>query len=181
MPLPTPAEIISRYGAQIGLDEQRIEDLTQEFAEIARKYTGAAIEPQTVTETLHARHHRTQLSNYPVTAITAVTIDDDPVDVAMISFDSAGMLYLPADGTVEVTYTHGEDTPEVARRACVEYIRAVALSERSGTSRDVISQSFDGGFTRYSTPNWEQGRPTGFLEVDRLLASLPNRHIPGIG
>jgi hypothetical protein len=88
---------------------------------------------------------------------------------------------LPAEtDAVSVTYSHGIDTPAVAVRACAEYVRAVALAERSGTSRDVIAQSFDGGFTRYSTPDWSRGRPTGFLEVDRLLDTLPDYRVPGV-
>ena len=38
----------------------------------------------------------------------------------------------------------------------------------------VIGQSFEGTYTRFSTPDWNAGRPTGYLEVDRLLNSLPD-------
>lgn len=71
--------------------------------------------------------------------------------------------------------------PTLVMRACAEYVSAVLRADRSGTSRDVIAQSFDGGVTRYSTPNWGAGRPTGFLEVDRLLNSMPDYRLPGAG
>jgi hypothetical protein len=43
--------------------------------------------------------------------------------------------------------------------------------ERTATSRDTLSQSFEGGTTRYSTPDWNAGRPTGFLQIDADLNS----------
>lgn len=71
-----------------------------------------------------------------------------------------------------VTFTIGTP-PAPVLRACREYVRSCALADQSSVPRDVISQSFgDGGYTRYSTPDWEAGRPTGYLEVDRLLNSL---------
>lgn len=70
--------------------------------------------------------------------------------------------------------------PEVLKRACAEYVAAVVTSSRSGTSREVIAQTIDGSWTRYSTPDWSAGRPTGWTEPDRLLNSLPDYRIPGI-
>lgn len=71
--------------------------------------------------------------------------------------------------------------PETILDACAEYVVSVLRGRSSGTSRDVIAQTFDGGMTRYSTPDWGAGRPTGYLEVDRLLNSLPDYRVPGIG
>lgn len=66
--------------------------------------------------------------------------------------------------------------PEEFLRGCREYVRSCALADQSTVPRDVISQSFgDGGYTRYSTPDWAAGRPTGYLEVDRILNGLPDR------
>lgn len=70
--------------------------------------------------------------------------------------------------------------PETILDACAEYVVSVVRNRSVGTSRDVIAQSFDGGVTRYSTPDWRAGRPTGYLEVDRLLNSMPDYRIPGI-
>lgn len=71
--------------------------------------------------------------------------------------------------------------PETILDACAEYVVSVATSRSSGTTRDIIAQTFEGGMTRYSTPDWGAGRPTGYLEVDRLLNSLPDYRLPGIG
>lgn len=70
---------------------------------------------------------------------------------------------------------------EVLRSACTEYVAAVLTSRRSGTSRDVVAQSIDGSWTRYSTPDMAAGRPTGWTEVDRLLNTLADYRLPGIG
>lgn len=72
-----------------------------------------------------------------------------------------------------ITFTIG-GPPTAVLRACREYVRSCALSDRSGVPRDVISQSAEGTYTRFSTPDWDAGRPTGWLEVDRLLNSLDN-------
>lgn len=69
---------------------------------------------------------------------------------------------------------------ELLRSACAEYVAAVSTSRGSKTSRDVIAQSIDGSWTRYSTPDMSAGRPTGWTEVDRLLNSLGDYRIPGI-
>lgn len=73
-----------------------------------------------------------------------------------------------------------ETPPETILRACAEYVTHVVTSQRSGTSRDVIAQSIEGTWTRYGTPDWSAGRPTGWNEVDRLLNSLPDYRCPGV-
>jgi hypothetical protein len=73
-----------------------------------------------------------------------------------------------------------ETPPQVAKKACVEYVWLSVQAARSGTSRDVIAQTVEGNFTRYGTPSWPDGRPTGWNEVDRLLNSLPDYRVPGV-
>lgn len=68
---------------------------------------------------------------------------------------------------------------EVLRSACAEYVSAVVTARQSGTSRDIVAQTIDGSWTRYSTPDMSAGRPTGWTEVDRLLNSLADYRIPG--
>ncbi len=64
--------------------------------------------------------------------------------------------------------------------ACRQYVRATALASRSGVPRDVISQNIEGITTRFSTPDKHARRPTGYLDVDRLLNSLPNYRHPAV-
>jgi hypothetical protein len=194
---PSPADIATRYPA-IGIPGDAIADLIAEFIEIAERYRGVTFGATTATEVFSnatevygsvdqwplradARPdvHTVQLARWPVQSVTSVTVDGDAVTPVRVT--DTGLVYLPRVGAeTVVVYVHGIDVPAAAKRACGEYVRAVALAERSGTSRDVIAQSFDGGMTRYSTPNWAQGRPTGFLEVDRLLESVPDYRVPGV-
>jgi hypothetical protein len=182
VPFPTAAEVAARFPA-VGLSNAEIGALIAEFVEVAERYRGVALEPRTATDTFRNPGASVQLARWPVRSLASATADGDPLVVADLDYSDTGIVSgLPDNaGTVTVTYSHGIDTPAVAARACAEYVRAVALAERSGTSRDVIAQSFDGGFTRYSTPDWNRGRPTGFLEVDRLLDTLPDYRVPGVG
>jgi hypothetical protein len=52
--------------------------------------------------------------------------------------------------------------------------------DRSSVPRDIIATSADGMSTRYSTPDWGAGRATGYLEIDRLLNTLPDYRTPAI-
>ena len=197
MSFPSPADIAERFPS-IGLSGGQIAELIAEFVELAERYRGVALQATNATETFsnatsynayvdqwplrtieRPRLFTVQLGRWPVRSVTSVTVDGDVVTPTRVT--DTGLVYLPRMGLeTVVVYVHGIDTPTAAKRACAEYVRAVALAERSGTSRDVIAQSFDGGMTRYSTPNWSAGRPTGFLEVDRLLESLPDYRVPGV-
>lgn len=81
---------------------------------------------------------------------------------------------------VTVIYTHGHQSPPPAvREACREYVRSAVVRSRSG-QRDVIAQTAEGMTLRYSTPDWSADRWTGFVEVDRLIGSLPDERVPGM-
>lgn len=105
----------------------------------------------------------------------AITGTGIPARSTIVSINSTTSVEISANATAtgtDVTMNIG-GPPAVLLRACREYVRSCALSDQSKVPRDVIAQSFgDGGYTRYSTPDWDAGRPTGYLEVDRLLNSL---------
>lgn len=87
-----------------------------------------------------------------------------------------GKDFRPVDELGEPT---ADPLPENLLRGCVEYVACVSSADESGTSRDIIAQSADGSWTRFSTPDPRNGRPTGWTEVDRLIVGLEGR-IPGI-
>jgi hypothetical protein len=185
----TPAQVRARVPALSNTTtytDAELTNLVDEFTDIAERYLQTSYETRTVTNEQHARPNTwVQLRNQPVQSVSAFTVDGVAGTVANLTVEKAtGTIYGGAWDFSEVllvTYTHGAATaPEALLRACAEYCRAVAFADRSGQSRDVIAQSFDGSFTRYSTPDWNRGRPTGFLEVDRLLNSLDNYRTPGI-
>tara|TARA_R110000822_G_scaffold74154_2_gene178263 strand:+ start:253 stop:834 length:582 start_codon:yes stop_codon:yes gene_type:complete len=188
----TAAQVRSRVPALANVTtypSTELERLVLEFTEIAEDYLGVAYEPRTVTAEQVVRPNQlVKLANPQVRTLTAVTINE----TALTAGELADLTVDKVAGTVIdglwvgspfalFTYSHGYDAPtEVLLRACSEYVRSVAFADRSGQSRDVIAQSMDGSFTRYSTPDWNRGRPTGFLEVDRLLNSLTEFRTHGV-
>lgn len=99
-----------------------------------------------------------------------------PAGTRIASINTTTSIELTANATASGTITASIVDPVLAR-ACKEYVRACALASRSNVPRDVISQSVEGLTTRFSTPDKRAGRPTGYIEVDRLLNSLPNRRV----
>jgi len=163
-----------------------LSDYISEFEGIAEEYRGVAFEPRTETETIYV-DCATKLLNlkHPkLRSVTSLTIDGVAVTVGDLELDKPiGQIRyeagFPAESTVVVVYPHGFDAPTKGiARGCREYVRSCALADRSQVPRDVIGQSLDGGYTRYSTPDWEAGRPTGYLEVDRLLNAAQDFRVP---
>lgn len=165
-----------------------LDALVSEFEEIAEQYRGVAYVSRTATE-IHTSHTVSSvlvLRHPKATAVTSITVNGTALDstlyrleteTGIVRYDGVFSNYYPAT----VVYTHGfAAVPERLQRAAARYVAAVLRSEESGTSRDVLSQSFDGGSTRYATPDAAAGRPTGWLEVDRLLNSLDDYRTLGI-
>lgn len=104
----------------------------------------------------------------------AITGTGIPTGATIVSINSTTSVEISDNATATatgLTLTIGAP-PATLLRACREYVRSCALADRSNVPRDVIGQTFDGGYTRYSTPDKDAGRPTGYLDVDRLLNSL---------
>lgn len=194
-PYLTPAAIRTRIRSLVDSDaypDDVLSDLVAEFEEIAERYCGELFTTRTKTETFRVRYGygydpyptndllgRVQLSWRNVQSVTTVTVDgvakalttDYVVDLpsGLVTFSP------PVSGLVLITYTAGLTSPPYGiLRACRLYVRACALRDVSELGRDVIRQGFEGGgTTQYSTPDWEKGRPTGYMDVDRLL----NAHV----
>lgn len=170
------------------ITDDQLDGYVAEFAEIAERYRGASFTDRTTTDTTTLPDDWSMrwlsLANVGVTEVTAASIDGTALAVDDLTLDgAAGRLYNPEGwhGAVSVTYAYGSAPSAVLLRACREYVRSVALADASAVPRDVIAQTMEGTYTRFSTADWGAGRPTGYLEVDRLLNSLPDQRIPGIG
>ncbi len=191
----TAAEIrerVARSGSTdplAGLPDAVLDEYVGEFEAIAEDYLGKAYQSRTATE-VHRVHSVTDvicLNNVGATAITSITVDGSVLGVSTYELDKAeGIVrrtsgcFSPVDAAT-IVYAYGTSTvPPALKRACALYVQRTAEAEKSGQGRDLIAQGIDGGTTRYSTPDKAAGRPTGWLEVDRLLNSLRPR-IPGIG
>lgn len=171
-----------------------LEAYISEFEAVAENYRGVAFTPRSATERLSLLDASFLQLNWPrVRSITSITIDGTTQTTDQYQLDDYGRVIgllssgpNPYGSWATVTYSHGYDAPPslpygpLVIRACVQYVRGSALRDQSDLNRDVISFS-DGGMTyRYSTPDKSSGRPTGFIEVDRLLNSLPDYRTVGV-
>lgn len=180
-----------------------LSDLISEFEDLAEQYRGVSYETkagvvekhelrgesvvwtdwprlQSVTSVLVDLYGLTQTMNL---AAVHVEVETGRIDLGSL-FTSPVLTHGSFSGTATVTYTHGltDPIPPGLLRACRLYVRACALRDQSTVGRDVLTQAFEGGgTTRYSTPDWKAGRPTGYLDVDSLLNQLRDYRRPGIG
>lgn len=165
-----------------------LEGYVAEFEDIAERYRGVAFISRSASES-YALDIATDklILEQKVIAVSTFTIDGTAQvagtdynlykDVGMIVMD--GQLAVGVD--IVLAYTYGyATTPATITAACREYVRSVALQRSLNKTREVISTTVDGMFVRYSTPDWDAGRPTGFMEVDRLLNSAPDHRVPGV-
>ena len=160
------------------------------FKEIAESYRGVAFETTTATAVKVPGRADRKLAtpHLKLISLSAASLDgtaltsDERADVTI--WADEGILERAAGWSatqVSLTYTHGYASPPAAvLDACTEYVLCVLRARASGVSRNTLSEATEAGTTRYSTPDWYAGRPTGWLEVDRLLNSLPDYRTPGI-
>jgi hypothetical protein len=194
-PYLTPAQLRDRVPALAEAARFPDEDLAgyiAEFEELVESYRGVAFTPREATESVDLPPPgatRVRLDWPEVVSITSVTIDEviSASDTYRLTSDGvlvvAGEVTLWTGTEMTVVYEHGFPSPGPALlRACREYVRATALADRSNLGRDVIRQSAGDMTTQYSTPNPAEGRPTGFLEVDRIINLQPNHRLTvGVG
>jgi hypothetical protein len=178
--------------------DDQLDGYVAEFEGLAESYRGVAFTPRSAVETCTVCSGTSRiLLNWPkVRSITSVVVDGNTVEASTYRATEAGVLVSSSgfvaggafpEAQAVVSYDHGFDAPtasvmpgSVLLRACREYVRVVALADRSSVPRDIISTSADGLSTRYSTPDWGAGRPTGYIEIDRLLNTLPDYRTPAI-
>ncbi len=170
-----PDEVLSRYESV--------------FEGIAERARGVAFTTRTATETVTLDGEQILHTKWPeIQSVTSVTVtlfgSTVTLNLSRIQVQSTGDIDLGAafTGLATVIYVHGIDpAPDPILDADAEYVRSRAISGKAGTIRDVIAQAFDGGTTRYSTPDWDAGRYTGLLDVDALINSVPDYRRQGIG
>lgn len=184
-PYLTAAQAIERLR---GLEEFDTVDIERQFATfepIAERYLGRAyvVRSFSWTATLDRMVHDLLLPFVDVATVSSVTVDGTALSAASyVPRLSTGIIRRssgwPADETIVIAGTRGiAATPEPLLEAACWYAFGALRMVASGTTRDVYATSFDGTFTRYSTPSWRDRRPTGWTEPDRLLNSLGSMHL----
>lgn len=163
-----------KYSAEL-LTELRdeFEDVAERWTERAwvPRYASALVEPAASLDGILLPH------THPRTIVSATTVAGEDLDIASWRPEDDGLIRgarIPT--TTRVRFTHGADRPPPSLvTACKDYVRAKALERVGGNriGRDVLSATDNtGGSIRYSTPDWNAGRPTGYLDVDRALVAL---------
>lgn len=153
-----------------------------EFEETAEAYLDIAYRPRTATWETALRRRTSELAvpHARVHAEPVVKVNGDTLPDRLVRVDGpSGRVRfrhgysVGIDDQVVVEYTHGLEAPPARLvRACKRYVVNEASSDVSGTSRNIIGQSVDGSYIRYSTPDWSAGRPTGWLDVDNILNGM---------
>lgn len=165
-----------------------VDEQVEVFEATLEHHTGASYVSRTATVTMSVPSlvSRLVLPNPLITTMTSVTVDGTAVTLDTQQPDLARGIVHYASGfrpgtKIIATYTHGHaTTPTVVKVACARYVERQASLDRSGSSRDVARQGFDGGSTVFIQPDPENGRLTGFDEVDSLVRTLPRYVIPGV-
>lgn len=197
-PYLAPADLRSVKGLESTdlYPDDLLASYVEEFEGIAEAYRGVAFTPRTAVETVTLTLFSgvtTVLLSWPlVRSVTSVVLDGDTLDSSTYTLTDRGGVYSASGfyGTsVAVTYAHGFDEPstgwfrsKMLLNACKQYVRSCAKRDESAVSRDQLTATDgQGGTIRYSTPDPGAGRPTGYLDIDRLLNLLPDYRMPGIG
>lgn len=176
-------------------------ELREEFEALAEEYMAFAWVPRfsreihPVGESIDYRH-RHQTSNLhaslvldhtlPTRILSAISVFGAvTIDTTLWQLTPSGLIeWSSVSGPTTIRYVHGHPRPPATLvAACKDYVRSKALERFGGNriGRDVISSSDGaGGSTRYSTPDWSAGRPTGYFDIDRVLNSL-GTPLPGVG
>lgn len=165
-------------------DEVELAELSvAEYETTAEDYCGAAFVPRTATWTARpARDGTLELPHRLVRSVESVT-DDGATTVPWGDLEArAGRICVRWRRPVTVTFSYGLDAgarPGILA-GCADIVSRRLSIGRSGVGRDLLSQGVpDGGTTRYATPNWAEGRPTGFIDVDARL-NAERRYLVGI-
>ena len=131
---------------------------------------------------------RLRLVEFHPRTVLAVSIDGVAQTVGNFTLQPAASTITSEHGLFTfdkdcvITYEHGFDAPpgDVRTAVLAAIVRDIKRTTQDLPS-DAISSTFDGGpQIRYSTPNAAQGRPTGILELDAVLAQH-NYHAPAVG
>ena len=185
----TAADAKVRVESLSDFSDELVEGAVAEFESIFERYRGYSCIPRTVeAEEVTNRPLGWLVLDWPLVDTgedVTITCDGTALDLteAIILGQLGEIRNIPWPGGIvysaTVSYTHGlAAVPAMVARGCIEYVNRTLRSEDTGIGRDVLSQGFDGGQTRYITPDWNAGRPTGWLEVDRILNSQPDRRRP---
>jgi hypothetical protein len=170
--------------------DQVLEDLVAEFEEWIERYRGVAFTPRVRTVTVTPRRRRLQLRDLEVRSVSALSIDGVAVATpnagTIIHSGLGDLIELASDwatGETTLTYSYGLDGPSpLVLSACKLWVRREAEARRNPDPGNaiVVNNTELGIVSRESTADWSKGRPSGWLDVDRLANLIPDRRPLGL-
>lgn len=106
-----------------------------------------------------------------VQGVLSYTGDGNPLETTL--FDLRGSVVYTGGGwpwtATTIVYRHGRPVPPKLAREALKAAREEVLQRAARSPRMAISEVTGGTTVRYSTPNYAEGRPTGFLTLDPVL------------
>lgn len=179
----TPAQIRERHPSLTApkYPDSLLTDLEEEFRTKLERFRGVAYSSTSSVE-FHeiAQGAREVLTGRRlVTSVTSLVIDGTAYTGGFkASGQRIGLLKalepLPA-GEGVLTIVHGfASTPAAVKRACGLYVwREASAAANPNTGNSYLTTNAELGIVeRSSTADWEGDRPTGWLDVDRIVTGL---------
>lgn len=179
----TPAQIRDRHPdlPSSKYSDQLLTDLEEEFRTKLERFRGVAYSPTTSVEhhTIRCGARKILTGRRLVTSVTSLVIDGTAYTGGFKSAGlAAGLLEarepLPG-GEGVLTIVHGfASTPAAVKRACGLYVwREAKAQANPNTGNSYLTTNPDLGIVeRSSTASWTGDRPTGWLDVDRIVIGL---------
>ncbi len=174
-----------RVGNVSAFSDAVIDEAVAAFEALIERYRGVAYTPRTVTE-FHAdgTHGAVLVLSWPfVRGVPTITRDGVAVTDGFTLDAAAGIIYgFARRGHLSVTYSHGLTAPpaEVLRLCALYAALEVKAADAATVDNAFAVISPDGGTERRSTADWDAGRPTGWLSVDRGLNALVDYRSTGL-
>jgi len=163
------------------------------FAAIIEREVGAKFSVASATESFDGaraggyRGREIRLGHQDAVALTTVTVDGTTVSNALLTLRSGVVRYLDQErwsytqpGNVTITYTYGTACPADIKDAVMWATRDRLLAQNDQNDSDPrrTSVTTEMGTVSYLLPG--EKRPTGFPELDALIASY-QRNTPSFG
>lgn len=172
-----------------GFGEPEIVSAAAFFTEIVEREIGAAMIPRTYSQTFDGASPIV-LAQRHLRSVTSVTVDGVAVDVDDLTYSGGVIRYLSGESwtngiaNVVVTYTAGEHAtcPADVKSAVMWATRDRLLSQSGDQTQDPRLSSMTnelGGTMQYVLPG--EKRPTGYPELDAVIASRRRSQAPLIG
>lgn len=179
-PYRSVPEIRALDGIGTNYTAAKIRSVIEAFEDIAEGYTGQAYVRRCKVLQVPYTSGSLDLGVMGPVTLRTITVDGNSHSLTDVDVDNYGVLrfdYTPitTDEGVTVVLEHGlQAPPQAVLDACDIYCSAMLKRSTAGVQRDAFMTVQEGVSFRFSTPNKAEGRPTGFIDADLLLNSVPN-------